>query len=112
MALLYAFVLAGFVESLAGPIAAAQSQSPYQELCLVGDAGNGAPGEHRHSVDCCLYGCRIGAVGSPAAAPPRLVDWDTRAAASHRAGWFMGRDHPPARLAAAGPFGARGPPSA
>lgn len=113
VALLYAFVLAGFVESIAGPsLSSLSGQTAFgdEELCLVEGSDAGAPSEHRHSSDCCLHGCRVVGLGSPLLAQPRLAEWKHRGGTVHRVNWLSGRDPPPARMAAAGPFGARGPP--
>lgn len=114
VALLYAFVLAGFVESIAGPTLsthahAAQSHFADDALCLI-DSGAGSSHEHGHGGDCCLPGCRICASGYAPVAHPRQIE--AFALTVHRAPSPSLAEHPPTRVAAAAPFGARGPPSA
>jgi len=113
VALLYAFVLAGFVDSIAGPSLSSpsgQTTFAYEELCLIEGADGGLPSEHRHAADCCLHGCRVVGLAGPPLVQPRLAEWDHRQETVHRVNWLAGRDSPPAHMAAAGPFGARGPP--
>lgn len=116
MALLYAFVLAGFVESIAGPAISAhanseQSLSAYDDLCLIDGSGAGPSHEHDHGADCCLYGCRVCASGCAPVAHGRGVDALAHARTPHRALLPSKTEQPPTRIAAAAPFGARGPPS-
>jgi hypothetical protein len=113
VALLYAFMLAGFVESIAGPSIAAQanlaqSAAAHADLCLI-DPGEGPTHEHGHGADCCLPGCRICASNPVPVAHARQVEAFARTAHRVRAPDRTG--HPPTRVAAAAPFGARGPPS-
>jgi hypothetical protein len=112
VALLYAFVLAGFVESIAGPSIAqanaAQSAAVYEELCLI-DPGAGPSREHGHGADCCLHGCRVCATGYAPVAHARQAEVFARTAQPARS--QNKAEHPPTRVAAAAPFGARGPPS-
>jgi hypothetical protein len=116
VALLYAFVLAGFVESIAGPAvsgsaSAAQPVSAYEELCLIDGSGGEPSHEHGHAADCCLHGCRICASGYAPVAHARQSEACLHARAFHGARLPGKAEHPPARIAAAAPFGARGPPS-
>ena len=113
MALLYAFVLAGFIGNIAGPtlsFSAGQAAFGYEELCLIEGADGGSPSEHRHSSDCCLHGCRVVGLGGPLLVRNHLADWDYRKGTVQRVNWLAGREPPLARMSAAGPFGPRGPP--
>lgn len=109
MVLIHIFVLAGFVESIAGSTVAAQGRPFQHELCLIGDAQEGVPAEHGHSRDCCLYGCRSASPG-PAPAQPRPAGRDETSGAASGTGWANRGEDPPTRMAAPAPFGARGPP--
>jgi hypothetical protein len=109
VALLYAFVLAGFVGNIAGPTT--QANAAYEELCLIDGTDGGPAHQHGHSADCCLHGCRVCGSANAPVAHARAVELFGHERVSHSAHVPNKAEPPPARIAAAAPFGARGPPS-
>jgi hypothetical protein len=111
VALLYAFVLAGFVDSIAGPTVHAHANAAYEELCLIDSADGGTAHQRGHSADCCLHGCRVCGSANAPAAQARAVESFGHARVAHQERLPNKAAPPPARIAAAAPLGARGPPS-
>jgi hypothetical protein len=111
VALLYAFVLAGFVGNIAGPTVSAQANAAHEELCLIDGTDGGPSHQHDHSADCCLHGCRVCGSAYGPAAHARAVEAFGHARVAHQGRLPNKAEAPPARIATAAPFGARGPPS-